>query len=686
MATFIPSRIVRPSDRKKQKPAMPGFYGLLRILRNETTTATVAGEFSSFVAEPIVIVEFGFDEVAKYVAGKNLRFNTRNYEGKLLSIGSIRRSIQRNLGLFEVNSLEIVVDDSDGSFSSIGQSVKGSIVTVRIGTAKLGLDDYVTVFKGTIDDWIIQDFTITYSVKDILIALSEYPNTGFVDVTNFPNALNAHRDLPLPVCYGEHSITSDDDNRNRGAWPTLYVDNTTNSKKFLIACHAVKAINEVYCIRPSSGSTLLTLTTDYTVFPAGTINGQTMAWIQFTDAQFNSVVVDTGGVIGDVVCNVQGKETNADGSGTLMTNPVDVLMDFLTSYCGQPELDQTSFETAKQTATERFYITSGGYTEKKPTADVISDIARTFNLLVYGTRNNTIAVDLFSGSVLASSTVIDEARDIIKGSWSIDHDNNIEGAQDSTIVNSAQYTYKFHRAQQKYFKSDTYNDSESISNYGEKKVLLDMPWSSDPTTVFDVVARIVFQFKDPANQANFTVGLRGLLVDIGNRIEVNHANGPDGEAWVNEVCQIRTQTLNLSNFLINMKALDITYLYRKAFIFGDESTYIRVADGTVAVTNGSANIDSTGATSFITAGVQPGDIIRLKTVTNEGNRLNLKVLTVASATRVTTSQTVWTNESSIGYEIIRSWTTASDAQKRYGHLCNETTGQFSDLTEGFRLL
>lgn len=684
MANPIQTIVIRPQSRVRNDVRSPGFYGLEWILRN--ATKKLSGEFSSFVAEPIVIVDFGFDATPKYISGKELRFNTRNYEGKLLNIGSIRRAVQKNLGLFEVNSLEITVDDTDRVFSGISGSIKNSIVTVRIGTANLGLDSYMTVFKGFIDDYTIQDFTVTYSIKEALINISDYPNTGFVDVTNFPNALNEHRDLPLPVCYGEHTVTSDDDNRNRGAWPTLYVDNTTNAKKFLVACHAVKSINEVYCNRPSSGSTLLVLTTDYTVFAAGTINGQTMAWIQFTDAQFTSVVVDTGGVVGQVVCNVQGKETNANGTGTLMINPVDVLQDFLTSYCGQPEIDTTTFATAKQTAAERYYVVSGGYTEKTLTSNVISDIAKTFNLLVYGTRNNAVAVDLFSLSSLGSSTTIDEARDIIKGSWSIDHQNNIEGAQDSTIINSAQYTYKYHRAQQKFFESDTYNNSESISNYGEKKLLLEMPWSADGTTVYDVVARIVFQFKNPANQLNFTVGLKGLLVDIGSAVSINHANGPAGVALSGQVCQIREQTFNLSNFLTSMRAIDIPEMYRRAFILGNESAWVRVSDGTVAVVNGSANIDSTGATSFITAGVQVGDIIRLKTVTNEGNRLNLKVLSIASATRVTTAQTVWTNESSIGYEIIRSWTTGSTAQKRYGHLCNETTGKFSDLSEGFRML
>lgn len=664
---------------------MQGFYGPQRVLQSTTTAFTQANEFKAFSAEPIVLVEFGFDSTPKYIAGKDLRFNTQPYQSKLLSIGAIRRTIQKNLGLFEVNSLEIVVDDTDRVFSAITGNIKGTVVTVKLGTARLGINSYMTIFKGVVDDYTIQDFTVSYVVKDTLIDIPDYPNTGFVDLTNFPKAFNEHRDLPLPVCYGTHTTTTDEDNRNRGSWPTLYVDNTSNAKKFLVACHAVKVINEVYSNRPSSGSTLLTLTTDYTVFPAGTINGQIMAWIQFTDAQFTSRVVDTGGVVGDIVCNVIGKETNADGTGTVMTNPVDVLRDFLTYYCDQPEIDDTTFATARQTAAERYYTVSGGYTEKMQTANVLRDIAKTFNLLIYSTRTNSIAVDLFNVATLSSLAVFDEARDILKGSWSIDHDNNIEGAEDASIINAAQYSYKYHRAKQKYFSSNTYSDSESVASYGSKKLVIEMPWSADTTTVYDVIARIIFQFKNPASHANFSCGMRGLLSDIASGISVNHANGGMGAAWSGNICQIRDQTFNLSNFITTIRAIDILQIYSNAYILGDEENYIRVFNGTVTVANGSANIDSSGATSFVTAGVAVGDIIRLKTVTNEGNRLNLKILTVPSATRVTTAQTVWINEASIGYEIIRSWITASAAQKLYGHLCDEVSRKFSDLAGGFKL-
>lgn len=113
---------------------------------------------------------------------------------------------------------------------------------------------------------------------------------------------------------------------------------------------------------------------------------------------------------------------------------------------------------------------------------------------------------------------------------------------------------------------------------------------------------------------------------------------------------------------------------------------MRVQDGTVQVTNGSANIDATGNTSFITAGVQVGDIISLRTVTNEANRKHLKITAVVDLNTVQTDNTVWINESGITYAIIESWLTASTSKRRYGHLCDQNTGKFSDNSVGKKLL
>jgi hypothetical protein len=683
---FLPEiRVVKGHSAQKRAGRFQLRLPQVRPYLDVETALTLAEAFKQFSCTPILLAEFHFNDGIRRVAPMQANFKTQIFSGRVLSVSPIRRIMQRNLGIYEMANVEVELADVDRFYSSIAEPIKGKVVYIKLGTRNLALSKYLTIFKGKIDDYSLSSFSITFSLKDNLLELPEFPLTGFVDETNFPNALKEHRNFPLPVCYGTHSVTTSDDNRNRGAWPTLYVDNTTNAKKFLVAAHEVKAINEVYTNRPSVGSTLLTLTTDYTVQLAGTIAGKTMAWIQFTDAQFQSKVLDppsSGTSVGQVVCNVQGKHR----SGTVITNPIDVLRDFLENYCGDPSVDDTSFNRVFTTCSERSYVVRGGYADKKPTQNVLSEFCRSFNLALYLTRDGLIGANLSDPADFAGPLgVFDEGRDIFRGSWSLDREAQIEGAEDAQLVNRIQYAHDLHYANGRFFANKETSDTSSIASYGEKRLVIEMPWTGDDATATDVVGRILFLFKNPVAHATFKTGLQGLLVDIGDEIAVTHANGP-GVAWSEQTMQLLSTSFNPQDYSTQIRARDVAAITEGAYYLDDESARVRVSNGTAAVANGSADINFTGATSMIAAGVQVGDVIRLKTVANEANRLDLKITEIVDADTVRTAQTVWTNESGIGYEIVPSWLTASDDQKTYGHLCDETTGKFSNNDDGFVLL
>lgn len=644
-------------------------------------------EFRKFNVGPSILVEIAFPSGTKYLAKDHLRFSNQLYEGRIISISPITRNMQRNLGIYEISNVTIEIQDIDKVFSSIAEPVKGSIVTIKVGAVRLGTSEYKTVMVGKIDDYTISNFSVSYQIKDSFLNLPEVPITGFVDSTSFPNAFNQVRGMPLPVCYGNHSVTSDQDNRNRGAWPTLYVDNASNAKKFLIACHAVKQVSEVYVNKPTSGSTLLTLGTNYTVEVAGTYAGRTMAWIQFTDAQFTASVADTGGVVGDVRVNVKGKETFGNSLGNLINNPVDVLLDFLQTYCQSPPIDPTSTAQSRIICTGRTYVTKGGYTEKKTTANVLSDLAKSFNMMLFITAEGAIGCSMSDPSTLGSGgNLFDSARDIFRGTWAIDRQSQVEGAEDAQLINTVEYSYDYHFGTKEFFASNKTYDSASVVTNGVKNLVVQLPWTASALNSLDVASRIIFQFKSPVAHANFTAGLKTLLTELGSRLLASHANGHAGAAWASRPLQLLSTSFNPMDYSVSVRGRDVLAITDGAYWFGDESAYTRVSNGTVGVVNASNQITATGATSFITAGVQVGDIIRIKNPTNAGNRLCLKITEVTSATVVKTAQTVWTNESGISYDIIPSWLTASTAQKYYGHLCDVSTGQFSNGNPGFSLL
>ncbi len=527
-------------------------------------------EFRKFSVTPILLVEMRFPSGTRYVSNADARYNSVYYEGRLLSMSPIRREIQRQLGLYEVNAVTAEISDTDQSFSSIVEPIKGTVVVVKLLTRILGISDAKTLLIGKIDDYEIADFSMSFVIKDAFLDIPEFPDTGFVDETNFPNAYKEHRGAPLPICYGTHSIELDDDFRNRGAWPTLYVDNTADSKKFLIAAHAVKAINKVYTNRPTLGSTELTLTTDYTVFPAGVLAGKTMAWIQFTTSQFNSKVVD-GSSIGQVVCNVAGKEVTGTGSGSLITNPIDVLLDFLANYCGNPTIDGTTMTESQGICTGRSYLVKGGYFEKSTTQNVLADLVRSFNISLFLTSEGSVASNMVDASTMDSGgDLFDEARDIFKGSWSIDRNSQIEGAEDSQLVNSIDYSYDFHYAKNKSFRSNKTTDSESISKYGTKSLVLDMPWNASSTNAGDVASRIIFQFKNPVAHASFRTIIKAVQTELAQRFLASHANGHEGTAWSSRGMQMLSQVFNPADFSVQIRGRDINAITEGAYYFGAE--------------------------------------------------------------------------------------------------------------------
>lgn len=107
---------------------------------------------------------------------------------------------------------------------------------------------------------------------------------------------------------------------------------------------------------------------------------------------------------------------------------------------------------------------------------------------------------------------------------------------------------------------------------------------------------------------------------------------------------------------------------------------------TAEVTNASAVIEVSGAADLTTLNIEAGDIVTLMGAANAANIKNVTVVSVQSATEVEVDNSVWVTESGIDITITKSYINASEQQKKYGHLCDEVSGEFSDGDPGFVLL
>jgi hypothetical protein len=611
-------------------------------------------------------------------------------------MGTFRRSIQQNLGIFEVSSIQAEFGDADTTLLQKAESTrpKDSLVTFKIGSKKLPLESYKVFHQGKIDDFGGGDYKFRILVKDRLWTLPEFPDTGIVNEDDFVNALPAHVGKRLPLCYGSHSLTSSDDASERGAWPTLFIDVTSSNRYFLIARHAVKSINEVYAFTPGRGSVTLTETTDYVAHKAGTINGETMAFISITSTGWTDKVTDANGTLGTVTVNVDGKEDGGDGTGELITNPIDVLKDLLENYLDNPTINSTKFDESKIVATTRSYEVRGGYTEEIATRQVLEELARSFSLRVYSDSEGKIAVDIFEPA--NPTTDIKKYREqweILKGSLQISHNSDIASAEDAQIINTCDYEFDFHYAKRFFETADQFSDSTSVTNYGDKKFFISLPWNGNSNGAKDVAQRIVQQYRDPVATISFRTALTAMNSDLTDPIDVTHGDGTISGGYSDRRFEIISQTFNPRDFSIEISAKDVDKLSQNGFFLADEDTYLITDTGTAGVTNGDATITITsGPSSLIDEGLQAGDTFKLIDPTNEGNRLNGIVAAPITATTFEAEDsdgnpmTTWTTESGISYELHIGYANGDTTQKTYGHVCDETTEQFSDGDDGKVLL
>lgn len=662
-----------------------GLYGL------GVSGGTFENQIQKLKTRPVILLEIEFEDGTVYYSKDAVRFVDRFYKGQILNVGEYRRAIQQNLGFFEISSVETNIADTDRDLIQRGETekIKGVLARFKLGTDGLTRGNYETIFEGLIDDFGAQNYTFRILARDKLWTLPEKPITGTVNLTDFPHALPADVGKPLPICYGEHSDTDTTDAKNRGAWPTIYVDVRSAERTFLIAGHAVKSIDEVYAYKPSAGSQLLTITTDYTAHKAGTLNGQTMAYIKLT-ASGLAKLTDSN-ALGVLTVNVEGKEDAGDGTGTLIENPIDVLEDIFENYLGDPALNSALFTNSKTLATERSYVVSGGYVEDKPTDELMRDVCNSFQVRLFPDKNGQIACDIFEPiSPFEEGVNVSEQWDILRGTWTLDYRADVQGAEDSQVINTIDYRYSYHWAKKHFRGTGQETDANSIATYGSKDLILNCPWAKDATTAEDVARRLTALYKNPVPHAEFEMPLKGLNIELTDIINITHANAPGIGGYSERAFEVIEHALSFEEKTVRLRAKDVATVVQDSFYLDDEDLRVLANTGTAEVTNGSADINiSSGPSDLAAEGVQVGDIITIydgllfENIDNDNLRSE-KVLAVSGSV-VTVAFSGWTTRSGLPYKIVPSWLTKTGQQRFSGHICDESAEEFSNGDAGQKL-
>jgi hypothetical protein len=408
-----------------------------------------------------------------------------------------------------------------------------------------------------------------------------------------------------------------------GGGPTLVTG--FSGYRYLLAGHYLHRINQVYVRRPvivgrTEGTPATedepavegdSITEDQQVLQQeGTdfvqevmeINGSRYHTIRF----FAAMQSDDCTTQYEVTANVEGVETNADGTGELITNGIEMVEHILLNWVfnnyrssvgiyapvggrwftdvpySPGLLNHTSFLSAYENA---FTFVVGGYlgagmlTEQMPGTQLVTELMRSFGLDFFfdpmridSGGNGAWCVNLFQPELMA------------RGSQTIFHPHPpSETGYVGIEANSFQMSFErgWHRNVVQYFAGPMYGmladestnedggytvsnevrDPESIAIYGlVTGDPLYLPWTRDPETAYSVAYRLLRLERYPPILVQLQTPLSGLTVSPADVVAVTHPDGTGLLGWTDRLCLVLRLDINFSAMTCTFTLRDVDAL------------------------------------------------------------------------------------------------------------------------------
>lgn len=382
--------------------------------------------------------------------------------------------------------------------------------------------------------------------------------------------------------------------------------------RYLLAGHTLHRVNEVYVLRPvavpAAEEGADPVTQDMQVLQQeGTdfvqeiveINGSRYHMLHF----FAAMQSDDCTTQYEVTANVEGVETNADGTGELITNGMDMVEHILLNWVFNnyrsstgiyappggrwftdvpysPGLvDHSSFLAAYENA---FTFVIGGYlgagmmTEQVTGTQLVTDLMRSFGLDFYfdpmavaALGNGAWAVKLFQPDLVARGTQTIFTPNppsetgyvgINSGTFALSferdwHHNVVQyfaGPMSGKLADSST------NQDGGYTASGEVRDPESIQAYGlVTRDPLYLLWTRDPETAYSVAYRLLRLGRYPPLVATCSTPLSALTVSPASEVAVTHPDGSGLTGWTNRICRVERLDVNFADMTCQVTLRDV---------------------------------------------------------------------------------------------------------------------------------
>lgn len=414
-------------------------------------------------------------------------------------------------------------------------------------------------------------------------------------------------------------FTSVDDGDAWEPFPPLPAGPTTGTAfsgyRYLLAGHYLHRVNEVYVRRPvavpnpDDPASPLTLEmqvlqqegTDY-LQEVIEVNGNRYHTIRFFAAQQSDDCTQQY----EVTANVEGIETNADGTGELITNGIEMVEHILlnwvfndyrssTGLYAPPGgrwftdvpyapglLDHASFLAAYEAAftfVVNGYLGAGMLVEQQSGESLVTDLMRSFGLDFYfdstsisSPGNGSWAVKLFQPAEVVRASLTELRPDPPTEVGYIG-------------INANTFSFRVSRESQRnvvpYFAGPMYGrtadsgtnedggytvsgevrDPESIARYGTiVNDPLYFPWTRDPETAYSVAYRFLVQVRYPPIFAECVTPLSAILTPPSYEVKVTHPDGSGLTGWSGRVCRVYRSDINFADMTVSLLLRDVDAL------------------------------------------------------------------------------------------------------------------------------
>lgn len=339
------------------------------------------GQWCDLFSFTLGATTYRYSRTGNHMAGVGL------YEPKILERGPVTRGVQQRYNAVEFQTVDLLIDDTDQSFSQIvegasGNSLRSATAVLQVASPNVASANWHTMFTGRIYS-VTQPQPLQWQItlgQNALPLERESCSKGKVEVSDWPNSALDARDAALPLLYGRISSAN---GANNGAVPCLCVDQV--GFRFLVCAGWAKAVDTVYV----NGSPVAAA--DYTITHP-IINGRRFTLIDFASAPASNTVT----------CDAQGYEDVGDGSGALILNPAEMARHILHNHIygdyrdgaystGAP-LDSAAFTALASFFTDRGYEASAYVASRRRGQEILNDFLNSFEVKTFWRADGTLAV------------------------------------------------------------------------------------------------------------------------------------------------------------------------------------------------------------------------------------------------------------------------------------------------------